>query len=260
MPKLTKKQLIDQLLAMGIKEINGKALSKCSNAILLNKLNPAPVEAKAETKPSKSVAKAKPKAKASNKKQAPKKSPAIKEMTDAEKIAFAMKLAEEAKNQGVANKDKITKPRKVTKSKWADQVAKLIASESHKSKDGTYRFSLKEVIDLTGWNAQSPKNPKKCASWILYAGDWKPTYRGLGSSFVLAGYEAQVTGAPSNKQSRESYVVKDDAKWEVIIKPLSHKQQLDYVVPRVKGTIKNWVYTQEQLSELRMNINSETAA
>ena len=252
-----KKKLITVLKNEGVKKINGKYLAKCNIATLkeeLYKLRP-------DLQPAEPVKKAVLKKEDKKEEEQVEEKIDVMNMSGAEIMQKALAVAAAAKKAGEANKDKITK-RRVTRSKWADEIKKLLESENNKSEDGVYSFSLQEVIDLTGWETQSKRNPQKCASWVLFSGDWKPTYKGLGSAFVLLGYKATVKGAPSSKANREAFSVSGNQNWQVKIEPISHKQQLDLVVPRVKGTIKHWVYTQEQLSELRANIDieSETAA
>lgn len=267
----TKKELIKALKPL-ISEINGKKLAKCLFPTLKKefvKHFPDAQEAKKEEKTAKKATK-----KASVKKQATKqatKQPAkedkveakkedavstsdVEKMSSSELIAFAMKMAEKAKKAGEANKEEITKKRASRKSKWADSITALLGSDKHKNKDGSYSFTLQDVIDITGLLPVSESGSLK--SWVIYSGDWKPTYRGVGSNVVLLGFQAKVTGAPSNKTKRASFDLADNS-WKLTLSPITASEALKLMVPRAKGTIDNWVYTSEQVSDMRAKADSE---
>ena len=267
----TKKELIKALKPL-TSEINGKKLAKCLFPTLKKefiKHFPNAQEAKQEDKTAKKTTK-----KASVKKQATKqatKQPAkedkveakkedavstsdVEKMSSSELIAFAMKMAEQAKKAGEANKEEITKKRKSRKSKWTDSIKALLSSDKHKNKDGSFSFTLQDVIDITGLEPKGDSG--SLSSWVIYSGDWKPTYRGVGSNVVLLGFQAKVTGAPSNKAKRASFDLSKNS-WSLTLSPITASEALKLMVPRAKGTIKNWVYTSEQISDMRLKADSE---
>ena len=257
LPK-TKKEFIKALNASNITKINGKALKKLTVPVIKAEFfkhfpDLAPkVEAKKEVK--------KEASKQEVKKQEKEAIKEIANMSSAEIMQMAQKVAVEAKLQGEKNAKEITKPTKARKSKWSDVIPLLLASTQNQNKDGSYTFSLQEVIDLTGMptREEDPKKKSfgKIKSWVGFSGDWKPTYKGLGSNIVLLGYKAQVKGAPSTKDKRLSFDESDNS-WNVTLYPISLEDTVKLMEPRLKGKIKQFVYTQQQLDAVKAKIESQ---
>ena len=157
LPK-NKKEFISSLKAQNIDKVEGKLLKKCTVTILRNaflKLHPelAPkVEEKKEEK--KELAKDVPT------------TDEVASMDIAALMQKAKEVAKAAQEEGEKNKEEIVKPTKARKSKWSDVIPLLLASQGNQNKDGSYTFSLQEVIDLTGMPTTNSKTGKP-ARWTI---------------------------------------------------------------------------------------------
>jgi hypothetical protein len=179
----------------------------------------------------------------------------------ADLMQIASKMQADALKHGKENKEEITKPKKkraTRKSKWSDTISTLLLDSSKMGKDGVYRFSLQEVIDLTGLD---PKKNGKLSSWVSYGGDWKPTYKGVGKAVCLLGFKGQVSGAPGANKDKQSSFDLDENSWELRLTPFSSiEEQVKMMEARKEGVIKNWVYTQSEIDAVLSEENDSSAS
>jgi len=270
LPK-TKKAFIAELNKKEVTSIKGKALKKCTVFALKAEYFVHFPEMKPKQEPVKKAApkKVAPK-KTANKKKASNETSEKKEgvkLTEKEQVAkiadmdmaaviqMAKQVAADAAKSGLDNKEEITKPTKARKSKWSDVIPLLLASTQNQKKDGSYSFTLQEVIDLTGMPTKNKKGEP--SSWTIYSGDWKPTYKGIGSNVVLLGHQAQVKGAPSSKAARKQFDASQATNWTLTLSPITPEQQIALMEPRLKGRIKNWVYTQQQFNTVKAKLDAQ---
>ena len=263
LPK-TKKAFISALNEKQITSLKGKTLKKCTLAQLeqeyfvhFPEMQPKEEPVKKAAPKKKAVAKAETKEQVQEPVKSEKEQVAdIAAMDMAALMQLASQVSKAAEKAGKENKEEITKPTKARKSKWSDVIPLLLQSQANQNKDGSFTFSLQEVIDLTGMSVTNEKTGKP-ASWTIYSGDWKPTYKGIGSNVVLLGLQAQVKGAPSKKEDREKFDASQATGWSLTLSPITPEQQIALMEPRLKGKIKNWVYTQEQYNAVKAKLNAQ---
>lgn len=262
LPK-NKKEFISSLKQKEVTTIKGKRLTKCTLAVLKEEYFVHFPDMKPKEEPVKKAPKKKAVAKAETKEQVEQPVKSEKEqvadcanMDMAALLQLATEVSKDAKKAGKENKEQITKPSKVRKSKWSDVIPLLLASQANQNKDGSFTFSLQEVIDLTGMPVTNEKTGKP-SSWTIYSGDWKPTYKGIGSSVVLLGHCAQVKGAPSSKEARQQFDATQASNWTLTLSPITPEQQIALMEPRLKGKIKNWVYTVQQFNTVKAQLDSQ---
>jgi len=239
LPK-TKKEFIALLKEAKVGMVGGKRLSKATLPQLKEKyieLNP---EMEKEFK------------QAASKKEEAKKQPEKVEEIKSLSTAELLQLAAEAKKQGEANKEQIVS-KTARKSKWSAHIVSLINAVDKKDGDGVYSFALQDVLDLTGLKDKNAKGG--LSAWISYGGDWKPTYKGVGKAVLLHGYIATVKGSPGASKSKQAAF--DPSGWSLVLTPVTAEKQIELMKPRLKGVIKNWIYTQEELSDIESKLTSD---
>lgn len=263
LPK-TKKAFIAELNKKEVTSIKGKTLKKCTIPMLKAEYFVHYPEMQPKEEPVKKAApkkKEEVKAETTEQVQEPVKSEKeqvenIANMDMAALLQLASQVSKDAEKAGKENKEEITKPTKARKSKWSDVIPLLLQSQANQKADGSFIFTLQEVIDLTGMSITNEKTGKP-ASWTIYSGDWKPTYKGIGSNVVLLGHQAQVKGAPSKKEDREKFDASQATGWSLTLSPITPEQQIKLMEPRLKGKIKNWVYTQEQYNAVKAKLDAQ---